>query len=126
MTPKQIKYVMFLLAQHGLSDTREEIAWEVSGGRTSKISELDYTETNILIKRLQGGSARERMVGKMLSMCHEMGWEVEGGKVDMTRLNAWCKKYSPEHKELDKIKDSDLPAVVTVFEKVYLSFIKGI
>jgi hypothetical protein len=126
MTPKQIKYVMLLLSQHGLTEQREEIAWEVSGGRTSKLSELSYTETNTLIKRLQGGSARDRMIGKMLSMAHEMGWEIEGGKVDMLRLNSWCQKYSPEHKPLDRISDSDLPAVVTVFEKVYLSFLKGL
>lgn len=126
MTPKQIKYVMYLLGQHGLTDNREEIAWEVSGGRTSKLSELTYQETNALIKRLQGGGARDRMIGKMLSMAHEMGWEVEGGKVDMDRLNAWCVKYSPQHLPLDKIKDADLPGVVTVFEKVHLSFLKGL
>lgn len=126
MTPKQIKYVMYLLNQHGLTEQREEIAWEVSGGRTSKLSELSYTETNTLIKRLQGGSARDRMIGKILSMAHEMGWEIEGGKVDMARINAWCQKYSPKHSSLDKISDSDLPAVVTAFEKVHVSFLKSL
>jgi hypothetical protein len=126
MTTKQIKYVMYLLNQHGLTEQREEIAWEVSGGRTSKLSELSYQETNALIKRLNGGSPRDKMIGKILSMAHEMGWEVEGGKVDMDRINAWCEKYSPMHKTLDNHGDNELPALVTAFEKVHLSFLKGL
>jgi hypothetical protein len=126
MTPKQLKYVVFLLNQHRLIEQREEITWEVSSGRTSKLSELNYTETNSLIKRLQGGASRNRMVGKILSMAHEMGWETDGGKVDMGRINGWMVKYSPKHKKLDQVPDRELPAVVTAFEKVYESFLKGL
>lgn len=126
MTTKQIKYVMYLLGLHGLQDERESIVWELTSGRTSKLSEMTYQETNALIKRLQGESPRDRMVGKMISMAHEMGWEIEGGKIDMIRLNSWCQKYSPEHKPLDQIKTSDLSATVTVFEKVYLSFMRAV
>jgi hypothetical protein len=87
---------------------------------------MTYQETNALIKRLQGESPRDRMVGKMISMAHEMGWEIEGGKVDMIRLNSWCEKYGPSHKLLDQMNTYELTATVTVFEKVYLSFMRAV
>jgi len=98
MTTAQIKYVRGLLAKNGIMD----------------------------INNLKGDDKRGRMVRKMLSMAHEMLWETPEGKADMERINAWCEKYTEQHKKLDDLKTDELPAVVTTFTKVYKSFLKGI
>jgi len=46
--------------------------------------------------------------------------------VDMDRINAWCEKYTKLHKPIDKLEDNELPNVVTIFEKTYQSFLKGL
>ncbi len=99
---------------------------QYTNGRTTHLTDMTHAETNALIDSLIGKSDKDAMVGKILSMAHEMGWELSSGKVDMRRVNAWCEKYTKQKRPLDKIPYEDLPAVVTTFEKVYLSFLKGI
>lgn len=126
MTTAQIKYVRGLLSKAGLSEQKDEIVYEYTDGRTTHLTDMNQTETAALIKALSGKSKKDAMVGKILSMAHEMGWELPDGKVDMKRINAWCEKYTKQKKALDQIPVNELPAVVTVFEKVYMSFLKGI
>jgi hypothetical protein len=128
MTGQQIKYVRFLLGKAGLSEQKEELVKHVSGDRTSHLSELTQAETKVLIGMLnsEDQSVKDRMINKMISMAHEMGWEKEPGKVDMGALNAWSVKYSTVKKKPDHMTIKELAATVTAFEKVYLSFLKGI
>ena len=127
MTPSQIKYVRGLLARHGLTDQKEEIVMEYTDGRTSSLSAMTYRETKALIAALEGGTKpRDAQVNKILSMAHEMGWELQNGKADLQRIDRWCIKYTDQHKPLSEIEDKDLPKVVTIFQKVYMSFLKGI
>jgi len=126
MTTAQIKYVRGLLARNGISEMKEELVSQYTEGRTTHLSDMTYQETQLLINNLKGDDKRGRMVRKMLSMAHEMLWEDENGKVDMERINAWCKKHTALHKSLDELETDVLPAVVTTFGKVYKSFLKGI
>jgi len=126
MTPKQIKYIRYLLISGGMIEHKDDVILEATEGRTTHITEMTYSESNSLIKWLTGEKSRDKQVGKILSMAHEMGWETPDGKVDMSRIDGWCGKYTIEKKALDKIGDKELPGVVTVFEKVYMSFLKGI
>ena len=69
---------------------------------------------------LNGTDSRERMTNKLLSMCHEIGWEVaHGGAADIPRLNAWLVKYTPSHKTLKEMTNKDLQTAVGIFSKVY-------
>jgi hypothetical protein len=124
MTPNQIKLGRYLITQNGLD--KDEAVHHFTGGRTTHLSEMTKVEFMKMVGALKGESPRERMTRKVLSMAHEMGWELHDGRVDMTRVNAWCRKYTKQKKDLDKVSEKDLPALVTVFEKVYVSFLKGI
>jgi len=134
MNYKQMKLARYLLNQAGLADEKDGIVLQFTNNRTTHLSEMTKAETTALLTSLcdtrigqaHQSQTRKRMINKILSMAHEMGWEKPDGKVDMKRLNAWCEKYSKQHTPLDKISDQELPSVVTVFEKVYLSFLKGI
>jgi|GEM_PF-3851803 len=125
---KQIKMIRAILHAHGLSDTPEKEATvrEYTGGRTTHIAEMTHRECNALVTAFQGDTGRQRMVNKLLSLAHDMGWEVEDGKVDMQRINAWCQNYSPAKVPLDKITTHELGRVLTVFERVHQSFMKSI
>lgn len=129
MTGQQIKYVRYLLTKAGLIDQKDEVVLAITEGRTSHLRDMTQDETQALIKSLgedENQAIKGRMVRKVLSMAHEMGWETEGGKVNMERVNAWCLKYTSNKKTLDQLSLKELPAVVTAFEKVYLSFLKGL
>ena len=128
MTGQQIKFVRFLMSKAGLSEQKEELVKHVSGDRTSHLSELTQAETKVLIGILnsEDQTVKDRMVNKMISMAHEMGWESEPGKVNMGKLNAWCMKYGSVKKKPDHMSIKELAATVTAFEKVYLSFLKGL
>lgn len=129
MTGQQIKYVRYLLTKAGLIDQKDEVVLAITEGRTSHLRDLNQDETQALIKSLgedENQAIKGRMVRKVLSMAHEMGWESEGGKVNMDRVNNWCLKYTSNKKTLDQLNMKELPGVVTAFEKVYLSFLKGL
>lgn len=128
MTGQQIKYVRFLLGKAGLIEQKEELVLHVSDQRTKHLSELTQAETKTLISMLnsEDQSVKDRMINKMISMAHEMGWEKDGGKVDMDRLNAWTLKYGSVKKKPDHMSVKELAATVTTLEKVHLSFLKGL
>lgn len=131
MTPKQVKFVRGLMRKAGVTAHKDDITKSFSGGRTNSLSELTYKETSDLIDYLKGDlnipqSAASRMRRKILSMAHEMGWEMPDGSVDMDRVNAWCVKYGHNHKRMDQYSKEELPALVSQFENAYKCFIKGI
>lgn len=133
--------VRMVLRNVGIVEEADKAATiqEWTEGRTTHISELTHQEVNRLVTSYQGENGRSKMIGKILSLAHEMGWHSPSGlrpppqgednskpKVDMERVNAWCRKYSPEHKDLDKIPTHQLGKVVTIFQKVYMDFLKGL
>jgi len=131
MTADQIKLCRTLLAKAGLNAHKEAIVLSFSDERTTSLTALNQAETEALVKYLQVQSGqfenpRTKMVNKILSMAHEMHWELPGGKVNMQRVNNWCLRYSGKNKPLDQFKYSELPALVTAFESVYRGFLKGI
>lgn len=126
MTIAQIKYVRGLLARAGMMDIKDQVVMQYTNNRTTHLSDMNYQETQELIGALSGENSRAKQVRKIMSMAHEMQWELEGGKVDIARINAWCVKYSHQHKALNELTEQELPAVVTTFTKVYQSFLKGL
>ncbi|MDO3641958.1 hypothetical protein [Mucilaginibacter sp. L3T2-6] len=132
MTPKQIGMVRGLLAKAGLTQHKEDMVYDYTNGRTEHLSEMTHDETQALVKYLnsflgQTGNPAEKMRRKILSMAHEMHWELPGTtRVDMKRVNNWCIRFSGQNKPLDAFKYSELPALVSQFEIVYRDFLKGI
>lgn len=108
----------------------EEMALTYSDGRTTHISSLYSGEARELIQHLSASlnepeTPRERMKRKILSMAHELGWKFRG-KVDLRRVNGWCEKYGYLAKPLKAYTESELPALVTQFEKMYAKELKSI
>ncbi len=128
LSKKKLIAVNTLLSKNKLMDDKKEIVLEYTNGRTDSSRQMHDNEAAQLIGYLQKITApnlkEEKMKNKILSLAHEMGWELPNGKVNIDRVNAWCTKYSPWHKELDKHSLKELPTLVTQFENVYKSFIK--
>ncbi|WGQ12969.1 hypothetical protein [Sphingobacterium faecium] len=131
-TKKQNAMIGYLVSRLKLDDdTKEEIIYSYTDGRTTSIRELQFEEAKEVIKALTSGhvqfqSPANKMRRKILSMAHEMSWELPSGKIDMQRVNNWCINYGYLAKRLDKYTDSELPALVSAFENMYLKHLKGI
>lgn len=125
MTPKQAKYVRQLLSREGLISEESRYTVHFSNGRTDVLEELNHAETQAFIAEFAEQSPKDKMKGKILSMMHEMRWELPNGKIDMPRLNAWLVKSAPYHKPLDALTTDELPTVVSIVEKMYKSYLKA-
>lgn len=133
IAPWQIKVVQTLISKRNLRDHKADIVSEYTHGRGTSVKDLNFIEANALIDHLNGGkkevekeSAKYKMKMKILSMAHELGWQLVGGKIDMERVNAWCNKYGHMHVDLDKYHEADLPTLVSQFEKMYTEAIKNV
>jgi len=126
MTPAQLKYVRRLMQREGISFMESEYALQFSQGRTTQLENLFYHETQELIGTLVEPSSKSKMQRKILSMAHEMRWELPNGKVDMQRLNNWCVKHTPYHKPFNALTEAELPKVVSIYQKIYDAFLKGL
>lgn len=126
MTPKQAKYVRQLLSREGILSEEKRYTVHFSNGRTDILEDLTHAETQAIIAEFSEKSSADKMKGKILSMMHEMRWELPNGKVDIPRLNAWLIKHTPYHKPFDRLKEAELPLVVSLFEKMYKSFLKAV
>lgn len=138
-TPGQLKAIRTLLSKLGMEEEdKESIVQAFTAGRTNHISNMFFAEAAALVghlKSMDGESASaDRMRNKILSYAHEMNWHLppspspkERGvpKIDMDHVNNWCCEYGYLHKKLDAYTYKELPALVTQFEQVYKSYLKG-
>ena len=132
----QIGIIMAMINKLHLKAQKEDIIMGASNERTISTRELTSDEANALIKYLKqqdpDEQKAEKMRRKIISMAHEMGWASttlshQGKpKVDMERIDNWCVKYGFLHKKLNQYLYTELPRLVTQFESVYQSFLKGI
>lgn len=129
---KKTSTIRFLMKRLKIDEeTKEEIVYDLTNGRTSHVSELFENESTALLKRLMNETGMDKspavkMRRKIISMAHEMRWEYNGGQINMEKINEWCIKFGYLHKELNKYTEQELPALVTQFEQVYHSYLKGI
>jgi hypothetical protein len=67
---------------------------------------------------------------KIIALAHQMGWSKihpgSGNKIaDMQRIDEWCNKYGYLHKRLNQYTIEELPKLVTQYQNLYNSFLKG-
>lgn len=138
-----------LLKQTKQEGYKTDIVMGFTGGRTESSRAMTDQEAMLMIEHLEnlqkGGStaqpviayggkrcgktqgATETMKRKIISMAHECGWKMPGGKIDMNAVNSWCVKFGYLHKPLDDHTYQELPKLITQFESgPYLSHIKKI
>lgn len=120
-----------ILSRKGIDEElKEELVHEATNGRTTSIRKMHTAEAIRLINQLNGrpdnyDGKKQRMKRKILALCHEMGWEEpDTGKVDMRRVNAYCKKRGHAHKPFDDYTTAELPLLITQFERLHKSYSK--
>ncbi|MDJ0363591.1 hypothetical protein QMK33_00385 [Hymenobacter sp. H14-R3] len=137
-TLQQNQRLHTLLAEAGLTAEKEALAKQFSNNRTGRTSELFTTECGALIDHLEASlglapvaptpeqeEESERMRNKILSLAHEMRWELPGTeKVDMGRVNTWCQTYTKTKKHFNHYTHAELVAMVTQFKVVYRKYLK--
>lgn len=130
MNANQITKVRAMLSKAGVSKQKESIVSSFTNGRTESLTAMTQSETEEIINYLNGliGNAPDKnqpMRKKIFARAFEMRWTIDG-KLDIDRVNNWCKSYGYLHKELDKYTSEELPKLVSQFDNVYKSFLKGI
>ncbi|GGG33273.1 phage protein GemA/Gp16 family protein [Hymenobacter glacieicola] len=128
--PWQNKYLHKLLNDLDLMDVKKELVASFSGKGSESSKDLHYTEADSLIKYLERQSsgalptpeeeeASDKMRRKILSLAHEMQWELDNGKVDMARVNAWCQSKGFGKKVLNDYNHDQLTKLVSQFKIVH-------
>ena len=123
---KYIRQIYMLLRATGTQQQKENLVLGFTSQRTEHISLMQESEALAMIKYLNELQTPDWMAEK----AHRMGWQLapggNGAKVDMERLNAWCREKSYLGKELNAYTYSELPKLVSQFNEVYKSFLKRV
>lgn len=114
-------------------ETKREMVANFTNNRTDRTSGMDYYEAQNIIDHMQAvkdgkpqkpkhnnpDDPANKQRRKILSICHELGWEDGRGKIDWVRLNAYLLKYGYKHYEqLNDYSLAELPTLVTQFENL--------
>jgi hypothetical protein len=105
---------------------RHDYVYRATNGRTESTKEVTEREAGIIITELQTRfgikDEADTMRKKIISLAHQMFWELPGGKADMKRINNWCVDKGPYKKTLNTHTVKELPVLVSVFEKIYKEY----
>ncbi len=125
ITKQQIKAVRSMISNLGLNDEKDSIIEEATNNRTTSTKEMSFTEGKLLIGNLKKhcapraeDEAKRKMQNKILAIAHDLDWELSSGRVDMARLNGWCKSRSRLKKGFRSHTVKELPGLITQFEKL--------
>lgn len=139
ITKEQVRCAQTLIGKLKIKpEDKELMVLSVSSNRTKSVSGLDKAEGVRLIQFLKSMDRDEvkaqKMRIKIIALAHEMKWyqPVAGSsgsrqaKVDMKRVDGWCKEYGYLHKGLNSYTVQELPKLVTQMEAVYASYLNGV
>lgn len=130
ITAKQIGYGWSLLRNAGFDEEEDKEAFvlELTHERTTSLRQLTQAEFNKMVKALDNGhvNKKKKMVNTVLSLAHEMCWELENGRVDMDKINGFCQNKTRFKKPLDDLKYNQLQEVVSIFRKMHEAFLKAL
>jgi len=125
------------------ADVKEDLVHQYTNGRETKSSAMTPEECQALINHLNfikrqrvevvpnakpvldNNNPENKMRRKILSLCHEMQLKLANGKIDMTRVNKLCVERGYKHKELNQYTRTELPLLVTQFERMTRDYLKG-
>lgn len=120
-----------IIGKLGLSkEVKEDLVYEYTGGRSSSSKDMDMQECQALINYLnvlargadQHTDRANRMRRKIIAICHEMGWKLETGAINMKKVNDFCIQHSTLKKDLNSHTVQELPKLVTQFEQLLKKF----
>lgn len=124
---KYISAIYTGLKSKGLQDQKEELVLSYTNDRTTSTREMRKQEALGLIAFLNGDQKKEKdkcskMIRYIYSLAYQMNITVitkEKTKVDTKRLDALCKRLSPQKKGLQEHTYDELKTLVTLFNKYY-------
>jgi hypothetical protein len=137
-TNSQNKLLHYLLGKLNIGqEVKEDLVYQFTNGKAKSSSEMSKEECQSLINHLNHlkretrlapsgqktfSSPEDRMRKKILSICHEMNWKKDDGRIDMNRVNDFCEKRGKYKKKLDAHTSEELRILITQFEKVLKEF----
>lgn len=129
ITTPQIIKIKTLCGKYRVNSA--DLAFSYSDNRTESVSQLYINEAGELIKYLEKLSgapqtAKNKMQRKILSLAHEMRWELTNKKINMERVNQWCVQYGHLNKPFNQYTEAELPKLVYQFEQAYKDYLKGV
>ena len=130
ITPQQLKCLNTLISIRGIDkDTKADMVAGFSSHRCTSSKLLSSEEAKHMIQHLQTLQPHQAkaavMRNKVLYYAHEMNWR-KNGKIDMKRVDDWCKKYSYLKKDLDQYEYKELPKLVSQIAIVYRDYIDNL
>jgi len=128
ITTQRIRHIHAALAHRGLMAEKKELVRQFTNGRATSTKDMTASELTAMLQHLNGGTVPapregDRQRKYIISMAHEMGWKLPGGKADMQRIDQWCMKYGHLHAPLNDHLGADLAKLVTTFKKVYDNYL---
>lgn len=118
-----IRRVHAALAAKGMMDDKMDLVKQFTNGRATSTKDMRVGELHSLIDHLNGkespSAAGDKMRKHIISMAHQMGWELPNGRADMPRIDAWCVKYGKYHRPLNEHNNAELQEIVTQFNIAY-------
>jgi NADH pyrophosphatase NudC (nudix superfamily) len=142
ITPPTNRQLHALLSQSGNMQHKGELVSGFTSGRTIHSSEmLEYEAINMIkwlkeqIEEMKQYNVANMMRRKILAICHTLGWYVrdendtlklQQGKpvLDWQRINRFCCERTKYKKPLRELSASELPSVITSFERLLKSDLK--
>lgn len=132
-TSQQNTRLHTLLAETGLTSEKANLVKTYTKGRTASSAAMTFTECDNLLAHLaaskrvpvpdQDGRANQ-MRRAVLAAAHQMRWQIDGTtRVDMARVNKWCREMSYLQKELNAYTYEELPKLVSQINLVLASFL---
>lgn len=116
---------------------RHELIGQFTNQKKISLSELTEGEYRELLKWIKTtfkiidtpewqNTPENRMRRKIIGFFKSMHFVNPLGDVQMSRVNEWCLKYSPEKKPLNEHTKPELVKLVSQVELVYQSFIRSV
>lgn len=118
-------------------ETQDGLVFEYTKGRSKSSKDMTIPECQALINNLQHmvnqistntpppvrptNDASNKMRRKILSICHEMRWTING-HLDWKRINDFLIKSGYLHIPLNAYKQEELPKLVTQFEQLLKTY----
>lgn len=123
ITPAQLKKIHVILNELGLMACKEKIISDCTDGRTASCRELTRHEAKTLIGVLCNMDDRHRHINAILYLAYNMemiyGTSPEDKKMNVAKLDAFCKSRGSVKKALYLQNVTELKKTHRQFESIY-------
>jgi hypothetical protein len=120
------RHLHLLLINAKIVDKKQTIVSLYSQGRTTTSRDLTEQELDALIQDMIGYNTPSliqescnQMRRKVLSYFHQMQWQQHDGKIDMNRINEWCRTRTAQKKALSEFTYPELIELINQVQQFF-------